>query len=86
MRLCASRLVVFTTNPHTGFHLHNKTNQKEQACFTCAFYSKNCGLPFLTDRSGNNAQSYIFIIYYLNQINHLFNKFTALQLHAMEEL
>ena len=31
MRLCASRLVVFTTNPHTGFHLHNKTNQKEQA-------------------------------------------------------
>ena len=51
-----------------------------------AFHSKNRGLPFLTDRSGNNAQSFIFIIYYLNQINHLFNKFTALQLHAMEEL
>ena len=25
-------------------------------------YSKNCGLPFLADRSGNNAQPIIFII------------------------
>ena len=26
-----------------------------------AFYSKNCGLPFLTDRSGSNAQSGLFL-------------------------
>ena len=46
-------------------------------------YSKNCGLPFLTDRSGSNAQSFIFYNY--NLTNRLSNIVTAPQLHATEE-
>ena len=48
-----------------------------------AFYSKNCSLPFLTDRSGSNAQSFIFYNY--NLTNRLSNIVTAPQLHVKEE-
>jgi hypothetical protein len=44
------------TNPKYNFGFVEAGTKNQR------FIAKNCGLPFLTDRSGSNAQSIIFII------------------------
>ena len=45
-----------------AFSKHIRSQRRQPEISTAEFWKKNCGLPFLTDRSGSNVQPIIFII------------------------